>query len=540
MIAMHTDSVVPVPSVPGFALAVRSLLAAFALAGFCGCSKSDADRPLRPFLGINEDNDRYFLAASKNPSALTEEGVRSYFDSVAEGGAVTHFFMCVNGQRTSYASKVWEPIWLGLNDRNEHGKTNDRWCVNAKILHDRGIDPWRIWCQRAREKGVSPWISMRMNDGHYATFDYKVHRNETFWWERRDLWRKPKGPYMCDRVFDFSKPEVQEHAFALVKEIVSRWDLDGLELDWLRQVHCLSPGRGKAMSQSDILTGFIRQCRKETDAASKRLGHHVGLSVRVPTRIEGVREWGFDVETWAREGLIDMIIVCNTYSTPDYAMDLSGWKRIISAANPKVRIIPGTDACINSGAVKTFEHSRDFALLRGWAATVAAVSKGEYYFFNAPYFKAEVRNAIYRGELAPDRIVRERRRFPVTYHESMPRRELSDVQLPVALDRAHTIKVNAMKGPFDRHADVVLRLDGFDGEPPAVTLNGISSEGRPRKISAESVTPVPGASKATAYAWRFPIEALRDGFNDVKISCDGRKNAKVTWVEIALDAPPKN
>ncbi len=499
--------------------------------GFALATAHGGEAASRPFLGINEDNDRYLLAAAKDPAALTEAGIRDYFDSVAAGGAVTHFFMCVNGQRTSYGSKVWEPIWLGVNDRNEHGFTNNAWCVNAKILHDRGIDPWRIWCARAREKGISPWISMRMNDGHYADFDYKVHRNETFWWEHRELWRNPAGPYMCDRVFDFSKPAVRDHALALVKEILGRWDCDGLELDWLRQVHCLSPGRGVARSQSGVLTEFIRDCRREAEAASRRLGHHVGISVRVPTFREGVIEWGFDVETWAREGLVDLVVVCNAYNTPDYNMDLPGWKRTIAAANPKVKVVPGTDIGITSGAVKRFDVWRDFALLRGWAATVAG---GEYYVFNAPYFGKDAREAIYRGDLAPDRIERERRRFPITYHESMPRRELGGVQLPVPLDGRHVLRVNAAKGRFDSRVEVVARFDGLHGGPPTVTLNGMPPLSAPSKVALDSVTYGAAKDDAVAYSWPFAVEAFRDGMNDVMIAGEASPGAKTTWVEIAV------
>ncbi len=87
----------------------------------CGGAFAGPLRQHGRILAINEDNDRYIISATRNPDLLTEHGARGYFDSVAAGGAVTHFFMCVNGQRTSYDSKVWEPIWLGVNDRTENG-----------------------------------------------------------------------------------------------------------------------------------------------------------------------------------------------------------------------------------------------------------------------------------------------------------------------------------------------------------------------------------------------------------------------------------
>ena len=48
-------------------------------------------------------------------SWMTREGLVRYLDDVLQG-PVTHFVMCVNGQRTSYDSKTWEPIWKGMDE----------------------------------------------------------------------------------------------------------------------------------------------------------------------------------------------------------------------------------------------------------------------------------------------------------------------------------------------------------------------------------------------------------------------------------------
>ena len=69
----------------------RMLLLVFACGGAFAGSLRQHDR----ILAINEDNDRYFLAARRDPNLLTADGARGYFDSVAAGGAVTHFFMLI-------------------------------------------------------------------------------------------------------------------------------------------------------------------------------------------------------------------------------------------------------------------------------------------------------------------------------------------------------------------------------------------------------------------------------------------------------------
>ena len=70
--------------------------------------------PPKPWRVINEDNDRYYLTAGRDGSGITREACERYIDSIVDGGKVTHFFMCVCGQRASFDSKAWEPIWKGL------------------------------------------------------------------------------------------------------------------------------------------------------------------------------------------------------------------------------------------------------------------------------------------------------------------------------------------------------------------------------------------------------------------------------------------
>ena len=101
-------------------------------------------------LNLDPTEMQYSLAKGEE----TAEGVLKFFRSVSKGG-LTHFFVNPNAHNAAYDSKVWEPIWAGLDDPNDKGETNNIWCVNAKKLFDAGIDPYRVWIARCREKGVS-------------------------------------------------------------------------------------------------------------------------------------------------------------------------------------------------------------------------------------------------------------------------------------------------------------------------------------------------------------------------------------------------
>ena len=87
----------------------------------------------------NEDNDHYFYSGKEG---ATKEALEAYADSLLEGGHVTHLFWCVNGQRPNYDSKVWDPIWKALEDKEvQWGYCSKAWPTCVKTLFDEGIDP---------------------------------------------------------------------------------------------------------------------------------------------------------------------------------------------------------------------------------------------------------------------------------------------------------------------------------------------------------------------------------------------------------------
>ena len=479
----------------------------------------------RPWLVCNEDNDRYFY--SKNDVAFTEKGMLDYFDSISAGGALTHYFMCVNGQRTSYASKVWEPIWRGLDEPNSAGRTNDAWCVNAKKVHDRGLDPWAIWIRRAREKGVSPWISMRMNDTHFADRN-PMFRNESFFYAHPELKCRPGKTDWASMAWNYAEPAVRKHMMDLVLEILDRWDADGLELDWLRFTTHLPPGR--ARERAHVLTDFMRDVRRETERAARRRGHPVKLAARVPTNPAAAAGLGLEPERWAKEGLVDLVVACNFYTTADYNWDFATYRARIKAANPSVELLPGACNMVRlHPRGKGFQMDADPAFFRAWAALYGRAADG-LYLFNAFYHKQAVKDWFLDGALAPDRVAEGPRRFLCTWHDINPEGCDAEVQLPRAVSADPVFRVRAARGPADREARVVL---GFDRKEPvgAVALNGVPA------VSSSTVDPQKtffAADVVHAASWSFPVAALKDGENRVELKGVPGSPAQVVWCEISL------
>ena len=376
----------------------------------------------RPWLVVNEDNDHYF---KQDASLMTEAGLVAYVDGIAQGH-VTHFFMCVNGQRTSYASKTWEPIWTNLDtDRalqpTGPNHTRDVWAVNAKRLFDAGIDPYAVWTRRCREKGVSPWISMRMNDVHFSEIT-NFFRNTTFCRTRRDLWRVPDAPdgdeTWAKYALDYAHPEVREYNLAQFREIAERWDADGVEFDWMRFGEHLKPGR--EVEDAHFLTEFMRAARRIADEVSAKRGRKLQIAVRVPRSPELAMRTGFRVDDWVKEGLVDLVIG-HSFLNADFDLPVDAWQKFLAERDPKVRFLPGIDIVAKPAdrKLKTKPVYMTMAHYRGIADNFYRRGARGLYLFNAPYLP-KVFAEICREGLAPAAVAVGERQYAETQPDFPP------------------------------------------------------------------------------------------------------------------------
>lgn len=131
--------------------------------------------------------------------------------------------------------------------------------------HSEGVDyPARV-IERCRHQGISPWISLRMNDVHVnGNLDHPIHSD---FWRNPELFRQGHPGYYA-RALDYVHSEVRDKYKALIVETLERYDLDGLELDFMREPYLFS--KGKEQEGRLILTEWLRDIRTLVDAASKR------------------------------------------------------------------------------------------------------------------------------------------------------------------------------------------------------------------------------------------------------------------------------
>ena len=492
----------------------------------------------RPLLIINEDNDHYFNLPSE---LMTEQALRAYVDDIAQGGHVTHLFLCPFGQRPSYASGVCEPIWAGMEEPDMNNRTHNIWCVNAKLLHDRGLDPYKVWIARCREKDTSPWLSIRMNDVHFITTK-NYFRTCNFWREHPELRRdtgecKPNVEW--ERyAFDYSKEPVRQFHFAIFRELVDRYEPDGVELDWMRFTRHLTPGRER--EQAHFITEFIRDCRQYANAVAKRCGHPISLSVRVPTRPEMAFCLGFSPVEWAAEGLVDLIVATNFFGTNDFAIPMAEWDRRIGEVAPEVIVLPGaTDRIMPSPQCPPNEMGIEY--FRAWGDLMYSFGAKGLYLFNEPYLVKESRDEIYSMGMTRERLAKARRRFPLTFNDVAAFPEMAEVQLPKSTSQESHLKIHLSNVREDSAIAILLGFKEEDARLPAaaVSLNGIEAQGTPEPYGNTRELHVAEFCKS-ALLFRIPAIAARNGVNYVGIAKTKGVPVTLTWVEIDIDGTISN
>ncbi len=480
----------------------------------------------KPMLIINEDNDHYF---KQRPERMTEADLQAYIDTFADT-KVTHFFMCPNGQRTSYRSSVHEAIW----DEVGGAMPTDMWCLNAKRLYDQGIDPYQVWIARCREKGISPWISMRMNDVHFVTTT-NYFRNTTFWRSYPELWRVPhaKSGNWTDYAFDYSKREVRDYHLALVRELLERYDTDGLELDWMRFGYHLTPG--KEREQAPVLTEFTRQVRQLADAWAVKRGHAVRLSARVPSHPDAAAGLGMDAIGWARQGLVDLLVVSPFFSTGDFDIPVELWRERLGGLAAKIPVIPATDngTAAYPGAPRI---ENDLATYYGWAAALRHRGAESFYLFNTVYHPLDqpsFRPILDKG-LDEDTVLNNLRRYPVAYRDTVPRGFPDGAQLPRTTEQAATFSLAIGKRPVTGKVAVIIGLADKPGVKEATLTARLN--GQDGAAFTELATPKKyGGRTARALRFDFTTEAACDGLNTVCIAPVAGGAQQIVWVEMEID-----
>jgi hypothetical protein len=345
----------------------------------------------------------------------------------------------------------------------------------------------------------------------------------------------PGGGGWTDRALDYGIPEVREHAMAFVRELLERYDPDGLELDWMRFGYHFRPG--KEAEGAALLTRFMREAHSLTRHWSEKRGHPIKLGARVPTHPDAAKGLGMDGVTWAREGLVDMLVPTPFWATTDFDIPIELWRERIGSAAKNIVLAAGAEILVRAyPSAKPIEE--DITSTRGFAAACLYRGADQIYLFNymdpGPMNggKDAYRTVLQEG-LSLEIATQKPRRHVVTYRDTVAPGMSSDVVLPVDGLKKGTFRIYS--GPAPKKADILVvaglpQAEGMAQSKFEITING-------KKCSPASdladLSLFSGVARAVQH--QCSPDSLRDGYNEIQIKqLPGEPQQEIVWVELRI------
>jgi hypothetical protein len=188
--------------------------------------------------------------------------------------------------------------------------------------------------------------------------------------------------------YDYAHPEVREYFLGLIETVCERYDIDGVDLDWLR--HPFFFRFGGEREGIPMMNDFVRRVAAIVRAAGTRRGRPIVIAMRVPDSPDRAVEIGLDVSMWISEGWIDLLVAGNGLT--GFSQPLRPW---IELAAPRGLPVYG---CITRNA----PGLADPAALRGVSQRLWESGISGLYYFNhfMPPEYGSIADAADRARLA--------------------------------------------------------------------------------------------------------------------------------------------
>jgi hypothetical protein len=190
---------------------------------------------------------------------------------------------------------------------------------------DRGMEDW------------GPWLISQGRDALQITVEFgHLHAMEVFWSMRMNdthdsgnpalfaKWKTEHPQYLMGRKGDefpygggrwsavnYAIPEVRDKVFRILKDVCTRYDVDGVELDFFRHPVYFKPqmtGDDVTQEHCDMMTELLGRLREMTEAVGRDRGRPMLIAARVPDSVGYAKAIGLDLVRWLEDDLLDMMV----------------------------------------------------------------------------------------------------------------------------------------------------------------------------------------------------------------------------------------
>ena len=491
--------------------------------------------------------------------SVYHENVKRYISEFLQNTVCGRMFFNVCYKRSVVHSDVADTVLynveydeLGRLKKTEaHPSTISPLNRGYREMLRRNIDIIRMAVEECKGYGVEGWLSVRMNDHHYP--DDRGF-NSTMGYDRAE----ELGVNGSRTYLDFTKSEVQAYYKAYIKELCENYDIDRIELDFLRSCPVMSD---VTKENAGIINGFVSELREIT----KSVRPGIQLAVRVYPTVEKNLGFGLDAAQWIADGCVDIITVENWYIPTWFDIPVEKWREYIDSKNSKKHpytLLCGTDWAVDCDRTVYVEREMWLSLeqFKGFASGAYSRGADGIYLFN--HFNTDDDCHNYKnlglftcyidaeGNKISKRVLKDKinaanslmdcergmRTYVNTYAENNP------YPVELTMGKKFGFAMNTASKPcgyyrtivgVDEESDIRITVNGTDTK----RLENVKSQnGFQYKVSDEEWTFVDHVSETAACVMQFEVDldAVKDGFNSFEI-ISGKKPCTVRWIEIQAE-----
>ncbi len=431
---------------------------------------------------------------------------------------------------------------------------------NFRVMQERGIDVVEMLVDSTKDYGAEAWLSVRMNDHHFPD---DIGFNSSLSYNRAsEVGVNGSRTYM-----DHTNEVVQNYYKGYIRELCENYDIDGIELDYLRSAPVMSK-----VDQAHIqeLNEYVKELQETVDAVAKKKGKTIELSARVYSTPDHNLSSGIDPAQWIADGSISMLAAEGWYIPTYYNIPMEEWRSTIDARNTEnhpYSLLGGTDWAVrcDSNAKTGYMMWITLEQLKGFASAMYERGADGIYFFN--HFGPDTAAGAYthyvdeNGVKTSKNILNDK----LIAADSQAKaetgmrayvntcRDYSNTLYPISITETsgYTVSMNTGSKPQTGYYTVIVGIaanDGYTENHLSVSVNGAQAKqiGDVPKANGfvwkESTASEPNASHVSETAPRvmqFMVEDLsviRDGENTITITntATGKPQA-VKWLEIQVD-----
>lgn len=176
----------------------------------------------------------------------------------------------------------------------------------------QGGDMVKVFVDTCRKNDLIPMITLRLKDEH-ALDSMDNEWISKFIYENQHLRLDPSPEAVYGyRGLNWMYPKVPAERLAVIRELSENYDIDGIELDFMRFFPFFNLDETGYAQRRYIMHNFIRDTRRILDDTAKN-GRRRYLSIRVPNRISEFKRLGIDLGYLDKNNLVDIINISPSY-----------------------------------------------------------------------------------------------------------------------------------------------------------------------------------------------------------------------------------